>query len=154
MRATPRHCRSKPGSRQYDPFIHTANDTLANCGGTANHAVKFAKLSAAYMVETAKGCYSANQVPTANAGPDLVARPLMTTLNGSASFDPDSAPAALAYSWVQVSGPRVVIQNPNSAVATFRAAERRGDYVFRLTVTDACAMASDDVVVHPRPTEP
>jgi leucyl aminopeptidase len=40
---------------QHNPTIHGANDTLAQSGGNANHAVKFSKLAAAYMVEVAKG---------------------------------------------------------------------------------------------------
>ncbi|MDP5210192.1 M28 family peptidase [Microbulbifer sp. 2205BS26-8] len=39
----------------YNPYIHTLNDTLANSGGNANHAVKFGKLAAAYVAELAKG---------------------------------------------------------------------------------------------------
>ncbi|WP_338848005.1 M20/M25/M40 family metallo-hydrolase [Massilia sp. W12] len=35
----------------YNPNIHTANDTFANSGGQAEHALKFAKLAAAYAVE-------------------------------------------------------------------------------------------------------
>ncbi|MBS1768895.1 MAG: M20/M25/M40 family metallo-hydrolase [Acidobacteria bacterium] len=38
-----------------NPFIHTANDTLANSDPNANHALKFAKLAGAYMAELAKG---------------------------------------------------------------------------------------------------
>jgi leucyl aminopeptidase len=34
-----------------NPYIHTANDTLANSDSQANHALKFAKLAAAYAVE-------------------------------------------------------------------------------------------------------
>lgn len=39
----------------YNPFIHTPNDTLANSGGTARTSMPFVKLAAAYMAETAKG---------------------------------------------------------------------------------------------------
>ena len=34
-----------------NPYIHTANDTYANSGNQADHALKFAKLAAAYAVE-------------------------------------------------------------------------------------------------------
>jgi len=34
-----------------NPTIHTARDTYANSGGQATHALKFARLAAAYMVE-------------------------------------------------------------------------------------------------------
>jgi len=36
---------------QDNPHIHTANDTYANMGSQANHALKFAQLAAAYAVE-------------------------------------------------------------------------------------------------------
>ena len=39
----------------YNPNIHTANDTLANFGNNARHAAKFAKLGAAFVAEMAKG---------------------------------------------------------------------------------------------------
>ncbi|EYF03084.1 M20/M25/M40 family metallo-hydrolase [Chondromyces apiculatus] len=40
---------------QSNPHIHSGADTLAQSGGNANHALKFAKLGAAYMAELAKG---------------------------------------------------------------------------------------------------
>jgi len=39
---------------QCNPFIHKATDTLAQTGGRAEHALKFARLAAAYAVELAK----------------------------------------------------------------------------------------------------
>lgn len=47
----------------YNPHIHTANDTLANSGGNATHALKFAKLGASYMIELAKGGLNGNPGP-------------------------------------------------------------------------------------------
>jgi bacterial leucyl aminopeptidase len=43
--------------------IHTANDTLTTMGGTANHSMKFARLGAAFMAETAKGAAEGFPVP-------------------------------------------------------------------------------------------
>jgi len=43
-----------PG-RQFNPWIHTASDTLAQSGNRAEHALKFAELAIAYAVEMAKG---------------------------------------------------------------------------------------------------
>jgi bacterial leucyl aminopeptidase len=40
---------------QHNSSIHTSNDTLAQSGGTATNSVKFSKLAAAYLIETAKG---------------------------------------------------------------------------------------------------
>ncbi len=39
---------------QHNPHIHKATDTLDKCGGGAEHALKFARLGAAYAVEMAK----------------------------------------------------------------------------------------------------
>lgn len=40
---------------QYNPFIHSTQDTLSASGGSAQHAAKFARLAASYLVELAKG---------------------------------------------------------------------------------------------------
>jgi leucyl aminopeptidase len=40
---------------QRNPYIHTTNDTLAQSAGTAEHALKFAKLAAAFLGEMGKG---------------------------------------------------------------------------------------------------
>jgi bacterial leucyl aminopeptidase len=45
---------------QHNPFIHTPQDTIDKSGGTANHALKFSKLAAAYLAETAKGGFGTN----------------------------------------------------------------------------------------------
>ena len=37
---------------QSNPYIHSINDTVASFGGSAVHAAKFARLAAAFMVET------------------------------------------------------------------------------------------------------
>lgn len=39
---------------QHNPYIHKATDTLDKSGGRAEHALKFARLAAAYAVELAK----------------------------------------------------------------------------------------------------
>jgi bacterial leucyl aminopeptidase len=41
-----------------NPFIHTANDTLAQSNNNANHAHRFTKLGISYVTELAKGCIS------------------------------------------------------------------------------------------------
>jgi len=40
---------------QHNPYIHTTNDTLAQSAGTAEHALKFARLAAAFLGEMGKG---------------------------------------------------------------------------------------------------
>jgi leucyl aminopeptidase len=52
-----------------NPNIHTANDTLTFMGGTMNNSVKFAKLAAAFMGETAKGATNGNTPPPTGSVP-------------------------------------------------------------------------------------
>ncbi|NTX03791.1 M20/M25/M40 family metallo-hydrolase [Myxococcus sp. CA040A] len=40
---------------QGNPYIHTTGDTIAKSGSTANHALKFSKIAAAFVAELAKG---------------------------------------------------------------------------------------------------
>jgi leucyl aminopeptidase len=130
-----------------NPTIHSANDTLAQSGNNADHAVKFSKLAAAYVAELAKGGFGeGNQPPTADAGPDQsTATGVAVTLNGSGS-DPDGGPGPLAFAWSQVSGPPATLSDADRAVATVTAASE-GVHVFRLTVSDGSASATDDVTV-------
>jgi leucyl aminopeptidase len=41
--------------KQYNPQIHTARDTLEQSNNEATHALKFAKLGAAFAIELGKG---------------------------------------------------------------------------------------------------
>nr|WP_255551867.1 PKD domain-containing protein [Erythrobacter crassostrea] len=79
-----------------------------------------------------------NQAPTANAGaPQNVAGGTVITLDGTGSSDPEND--ALIYSWVQVTGPTVVLTGANTPTATFTAPPRtNSDQIleFALTVTD------------------
>jgi leucyl aminopeptidase len=131
-----------------NPFIHTANDTLAQSGNNANHALKYSKLAGAYLAELAKGGFGGggNLPPTANAGADQsVLVGATVTLAGSGT-DPDGGPGPLTYAWSQVAGPSVTIANPTQATASVTPAAA-GAYGFRLTVGDGAATASDDVAV-------
>lgn len=49
----------------YNRSIHTANDTIATFGGTADHALKFAKLALAYVVELANAPAPVQSTPAA-----------------------------------------------------------------------------------------
>ncbi len=76
-----------------------------------------------------------NVLPVANAGDDRVwAAPGRITLDGSGSYDPDPVDH-LRYSWTQVAGPSVVLDNPDSATPSFEA-EPGEVYGFELTVSD------------------
>ncbi|MCS7026151.1 MAG: OmpA family protein [Bryobacteraceae bacterium] len=75
-----------------------------------------------------------NEAPIADAGPDQIGiQAGLTTLDGSASYDPEGDP--ITFAWTQISGPAVSLAGANTSRATFTSAEGQS-YVFRLTVTD------------------
>jgi ribosomal protein L14 len=78
----------------------------------------------------------ANQAPVANAGLNrTINLPTnSTTLDGSASFDPDGT--ITGYSWTKVSGPATFTLANASAATTTLSNLVAGTYVFELTVTD------------------
>ncbi|MCP3142014.1 myxosortase-dependent M36 family metallopeptidase [Pyxidicoccus sp. QH1ED-7-1] len=90
-----------------------------------------------------------NRAPTVNAGVNGVADERSSfTLSGSAS-DADSD--TLTYSWTQVSGTRVGINNPTSATATFSTPEvsAAGETLtFQLAVSDGRITTTDTVDVN------
>jgi bacterial leucyl aminopeptidase len=134
---------------EHNRTIHTPNDTLAQSGGNANHALKFARIATAYVAEVAKGDFAGggNQPPIANAGPDKSASTgTAVTLDGRGSSDPDGGPGPLTYSWAQLSGPTVGLTNPGQSVASFTPTAS-GTYVFRLTVSDGAASRTDEATV-------
>jgi bacterial leucyl aminopeptidase len=82
---------------QYNPFIHTTSDTLAQSGNDAAHAIKFARLGVAYVAELAKGQLgtSSNTAPsisiTAPANGSSFPQGTAVTLTGTASDAQDGA---------------------------------------------------------------
>jgi len=76
-----------------------------------------------------------NQPPVANAGINFTTSPgTATTLNGSASKDPDGT--ITAFLWKQVSGPNTASFNQLRQVTATTSNLIVGTYVFSLTVTD------------------
>jgi hypothetical protein len=88
-----------------------------------------------------------NKPPVANAGADRTL-PVATavTLDGRASNDPDSGPAALTYAWTQIGGAAVSLTNATTAQPGCTPVST-GAYTFRLTVSDGAASATDDVTI-------
>ncbi len=87
----------------------------------------------------------ANLPPVANAGPDVVTAPGgAVTLDGSGSYDPESAP--LTHFWQQVSGPALTLNDPSSEHPFFTA--DAGAYTFKLTVNDGTSTSFDFVQVN------
>lgn len=75
----------------------------------------------------------ANQMPTADAGPDqVVLLPAGTTLDGNGT-DPDGT--IVSYLWTKISGPSITFSNPNIRNPNVSGLQA-GQYVLQLTVTD------------------
>jgi len=88
-----------------------------------------------------------NQPPVANAGGDIsITLPVNnTTLNGSASNDPDGSISS--YSWTKISGPASYTINDTSVAVTGLTNLVQGVYSFRLLVTDNNGTSAADTVV-------
>ncbi|MCI0505619.1 MAG: PKD domain-containing protein, partial [Gammaproteobacteria bacterium] len=91
---------------------------------------------------------AANVAPTANAGPNVTVNAgQQVTLAGSGN-DPDGAIAS--YTWSQVSGQAIALNNTTNATLQFTApaVQQQATATLRLTVTDNLGAAgSDDVVI-------
>jgi hypothetical protein len=80
--------------------------------------------------------------PTASAGADLLADPgARVTLDGTASVG-----NGLAFTWRQIEGPRVTLDDPNAPRPSFEAPDRDARLVFQLVVADGVRLGLPDVV--------
>ncbi len=84
--------------------------------------------------------------PTADAGNDQrVKWGALVTLDASGSTDPDNN--IVRYQWVQTAGPSVTLSDREAVRPTFSAPDGASHcLIFRLTVTDATGLASQDEV--------
>ncbi|NNC76690.1 MAG: hypothetical protein HKN77_01935 [Woeseiaceae bacterium] len=92
-----------------------------------------------------------NSAPTSNAGPDLtVSETTTVNLDGSASSDPDAGDT-LTYTWTQMDGQVVTINNNQSVAADFEAPDVAAGapeaLTFQLEVSDGSLSSTDTVVV-------
>ena len=106
---------------------------------TALDLVKFDDLT-----ETDPAC---NAAPVADAGDDQgVSLGDLVTLDGSASYDPESEPLTYAWSLVaKPSGSAAVLDNPGTAGPTFTA-DKEGVYEVQLVVYDGVKDSLPDTV--------
>ena len=86
-----------------------------------------------------------NKAPFADAGLDRVSPvPSQVRLNGTGSHDPDVIDE-LTYTWKQLEGPQIDLQNANTAVPFFDCNEQ-GSYAFELVVSDGFVDSGPSVV--------
>lgn len=79
-----------------------------------------------------------NSVPVSNPGVDQTVKPgTLVTLDGSASYDPDSATQTITYTWIPPSG--ITLSDKTVAKPTFTAPQVTSakTYTFRLMVEDS-----------------
>ena len=89
-----------------------------------------------------------NSAPIANAGVDTsVNEGALVQLDGSGSFDSDNN--QLTFSWLQTSGPAVILSGADTAQPTFIAPTVTSStiFTFELRVNDGLAFASDTVAI-------
>ena len=91
---------------------------------------------------------SSNLPPVADAGVDLLVLPdSLTSLDGQASYDSDGS--IVSYSWVQISGIQVTLQDEDTPQPSFQSPSIgwSDEYLlFELTVTDDQGAASSDQI--------
>jgi hypothetical protein len=101
----------------------------------------------AYCHEAESTCRH-NEPPTAEAGEDLEAlEGTQVVLDGGNSMDPDSD--SLEFTWTQLSGPSVQLQNQSGARATFTAPTiaEQVDLTFQLEVEAEGAADTDTTTI-------
>ncbi len=117
---------SGTASGGYNPNIHTANDTLANMGNSAQNSAKFAQLGLAFLGEAAKTTGSSgNAPPVANFTSSVSGLTVSFTDTST-----DSNGIIASRSWNFGDGTTSTATNPSR---TYAAA---GTYTVALTVTD------------------
>ncbi|MDN5850803.1 MAG: JDVT-CTERM domain-containing protein, partial [Nitrococcus sp.] len=85
-----------------------------------------------------------DEFPAADAGPDqTVATGSNMTLDGTGSTDNK---AITAFSWSQVSGPPMTLNNADTAQAGFTAPTTTSTLAFELKVTDADGLSTVDTI--------
>lgn len=118
---------SYPGDMADFPYIHTANDTLANMGETAAPTIPFAQLGLAFLGELGKthGPLPPNEAPVADFGWSVDGRRVTFS---DTSTDADGT--LVAWHWDFGDGTSSTARNPQKLY------QADGRYEVSLTVTD------------------
>lgn len=130
-------------------FNNDARTGLGLLWSSKSQLLEYIPQSQLYASTTAAApAPTSNRLPVAKAGADItITLPVNnTTLNGSASIDPEGG--LLKYAWSKVSGPLQYVINSKTSANTTVTGLVQGTYVFRLVVTDdKGATHQDDVTV-------
>jgi len=141
-------------SRDYDYFMDAGNHTSCVVSGLEQDQMYYfavtaydtENLESDFSNEVMATIWSENQPPTADAGPNQdVDEGVVVTLDASNSIDPDNDP--LSYTWTQVWGSPVTLDDPTAMQPTFisPAVGFEGEtFTFQLTVTDSGGLESTD----------
>ena len=135
--------------------------TLADAGASVAVTIVFTDPTGLQAFKSFSISVPANQPPVANAGPDQTIydldsndAPIVVTLDGSASFDPEHA--GLTYSWTQTSGTTVQLTDAHTATPSFTAPDLHihpngqpapVQLTFRLDVNDGNSTRSANVMI-------
>ncbi len=145
-----------PGTTTFSPSANVTNPT-ASFSAPGDYVLQFSMTdsvltSASSLVVTVLPNGTANQPPTASAGPNqrIVFPGGGAKLHATYSDDGlPSPPGQVTVTWSRVSGPGTTTFAPSvnavDATASFSAA---GTYTLRLSVNDGAATATDDLTVY------
>ena len=151
------------GTTGAQPLAATFNwtPTLADAGSSVGVTIVFTDPGGLQASKSFSISVPANAPPVANAGPDQAIfdidgnnAPIVVTLDGSASYDPEHV--ALTHAWTQTGGTAVALANANTAMPSFTAPSLKIhpngqpiplNLIFRLDVSDGKSTRSDDVLI-------
>jgi len=102
--------------------------------------------SSMFVIGTVANGGSSGGTPTANVGANYAVGTSTNghTLDGTGSFD--NGGSIVSYSWTQVSGTGVTINNANMSIANFDAPGAATTLIFQLVVTDNSGKSDSDTV--------
>lgn len=130
-----------------NPTLATASVSSLKISGIYKFELKVTDNRAAFALDTIT--IELNLPPLSKAGTDQVINlpANSTTLNGSASTDPDGS--IVSYAWTKISGPTTFTLGSPAAAVTTLTNLVRGTYKFRLTLKDnKGGTAYDDIIVY------
>lgn len=120
------------------PGEYIVDVIVSNLGKTASYT------SSMFVIGTVSDI-GGSSGPVAFAGVDrTVTHAALVNLDGGGSSDANGP--IVSYSWTQLSGPAVVLNNPNTATPNFNTVGAADTYVFQLVVTNNNGKTGSDTI--------